>query len=162
MSQCVITAVVKGVPHPLIGRLITLSHCLRHGGRFHLARFIRHNPAHIRNESSARCLCSARVDLSCWQAELIMSELSGSRSRLICSEMFVFYSGLLVSLGVSCQRSRLPTIRWLNVKQPTLTRLRLGLAHTRRLILSELCAFYSSLSVSLQRDQRINPALESW
>ena len=56
-----------------------------------------------------------------------MSESTGSRSRLVMSEMFVFCSGLLVSLafGVSCQRSRLSEIRSLNVKQPTSTRLRL-------------------------------------
>ena len=47
--------------------------------------------------------------------------------------MFVFCSGLLVSLafGVSCQRSRLTEIRWLNVKQPTSTRLQLERALTQ-------------------------------
>ena len=89
--------------------------------------------AHVRNESSARYVCSARVNLSCWQVELVMSESTGSRSRLIMSEMFVFCSGLLVSLTfrVSCQRSRLSEIRWLNVKQPTSTRLRLDQDRTR-------------------------------
>ena len=66
--------------------------------------------------------------------------------------MFVFCSGLLVSLtfGVSCQRSSLLEIRWLNVKQPTSTRLRLGQDRTRsrsgsrsRLIMSESFAFCS-------------------
>ena len=54
-----------------------------------------------------------------------MSESTGSRSRLIMSEMFVLCSGLLVSLTFeSChQRSHLSEIRWLNVKQPTSTRL---------------------------------------
>ena len=42
VSQCVWTAVVKGAQHPLIGRLCTLSTCLRHGGRFRLARIIGH------------------------------------------------------------------------------------------------------------------------
>ena len=55
--------------------------------------------ARVRNESSARCLCSARVNLSCWQVESVMSESTGSRSKMICSEMFVFCSGLLVSLA---------------------------------------------------------------
>ena len=104
-------------------------------------------------------MCSARVDLSCWQAKKIMSESTGSRSKMICSEMFVFCSGLLVSLtfGVSCQRSRLSEIRWLNVKQPTPARLRLDLARTgpapsrsrSKLIMSESFVFCSSLSVSL-------------
>ena len=69
-------------------------------------------------------MCSARVNLSCRQDICVISESTGSRSKLICSEMFVFCSGLLVSLsfGVSCQRSRLSEIRWLNVKQPTSTR----------------------------------------
>ena len=66
-------------------------------------------------------------------SEKIMSESTGSRSRLVMSEMFVFCSGLLVSLtfGVSCQRSRLSEIRWLNVKQPTSTRLSLERERTR-------------------------------
>ena len=34
-------AVVKGAQHPFIGRLCTLSHCLRHGGRFQLTRIVR-------------------------------------------------------------------------------------------------------------------------
>ena len=110
--------------------------------------------ARNRNESSARYVCSARVNLSCWQAELVMSESTGSRSKLICSEMFVFCSGLLVSLafGVSCQRSRLSEIWWLNVKQPTSTWLRLERDRTRsqvKLVMSESFAFCSSLSVSL-------------
>ena len=66
VSQCDWTTVVKGAQHPFIGRLCTLSHCLRHGGRFRLMRIIR--------------------------------RLHGSRSRLVMSEMFVFCSGLLVSL----------------------------------------------------------------
>ena len=139
--------------------LCTLSHCLRHGGRFHLSQsflltreftlleicMIFHQSeqvsqqgslislARVRNESSARYVCSARVDLSCWQAKKIMSESTGWQVKMICSEMFVFCSGLLVSLtfGVSCQRSRLSEIRWLNVKQPTSTRLWLGLAYVR-------------------------------
>ena len=83
-----------------------------------------------------------------------MSESTGSRSKMICGEMFVFCSSLLVSLtfGVSCQRSRLSEIRWLNVKQPTSTRLRLERDRTRsqvKLIMSESFAFCSSLSVSL-------------
>ena len=83
-----------------------------------------------------------------------MSESTGSRSKMICSEMFVLCSGLLVSLafGVSCQRSRPSEIRWLNVKQPTSTRLRLDQDRTRsqvKLIMSESFVFCSSRSVSL-------------
>ena len=83
-----------------------------------------------------------------------MSESTGSRSKMICREMFVFCSGHLVSLtfGVSCQRSRPSEIRWLNVKQPTSTRLWLDLARTRsqvKLVMSESFAFCLSLSVSL-------------
>ena len=125
---CLITA-VKGVSHPHIGRpwaaLCTLSICLRHGGRFHLSQsilltreftlleicMIYHQAeqvsqqgslislAHNRNESSARHVCSARVNLSCWQVGSVMSESTGSRSKMICSETFVFCSGLLVSLA---------------------------------------------------------------
>ena len=99
-------------------------------------------------------MCSARVNLSCWQDESVTSESTGSRSKMLCSEMFVFCSSLLVSLtfGVSCQRSRLSEIRWLNVKQPTSTRLWLDLARSRsqvKLTMSESFAFCSSLSVSL-------------
>ena len=47
VSQCDWTAVVKGAQHPLIGRLITHSHCLRHGGRFRLTRIIRR---HVRGQ----------------------------------------------------------------------------------------------------------------
>ena len=52
-----------------------------------------------------------------------MSESTGWQVKMICSETFVFCSSLLVSLafGVSCQRSRLSEIRWLNVKQPAST-----------------------------------------
>ena len=91
------------------------------------------NLAHNRNESSARYVCSARVNLSCWQVKMICGESTGSRSRLVTSKMFVFCSGLLVSLtfGVSCQRSRLSEIRWLNVKQPTSTQLWLDQAPAR-------------------------------
>ena len=85
-----------------------------------------------------------------------MSESTGSRSKMICSEMFVFCSGLLVSLtfGVSCQRSRPSEIRWLNVKQPTSTRLWLDQARSgsrSRLIMSESFAFCSCIFVLLTR-----------
>ena len=164
VSQCDWAAIVKGVQHPLIGRLITLSHCLRHGGRFRLTRIIRRH-ARNRNESSARYACSAWVNLSCWQVESVMSESTGSRSKMICSEMFVFCSGLLVSLAfrVSCQRSRLSEIQWLNVKQPTSTRLWLDRDRTRsqvKLVMSEIRVFCSSLSVSLAfetRHERVEP-----
>ena len=55
--------------------------------------------ARNRNSSSARYVCSARVNLSCWQDICVTSESTGSRSKMICSEMFVFCSGLLVSLA---------------------------------------------------------------
>ena len=76
-----------------------------------------------------------------------MSESTGSRSKLICSESIVLCSGLLVSLtfGVSCQRTRPSEIRWLNVKQPTSTRS----GSQVKLIMSETFVFCSSLLVSL-------------
>ena len=160
LSRCLVTAVIgcfTPIHRPPLGSSLHALNCLRHGGRFRLSQsilltreftlleicMIYHQAEQVsqqgslislarnRNESSARYVCSARVNLSCWQVELVMSESTGSRSKMICSEMFVFCSGLLVSLtfGVSCQRSRLSEIRWLNVKQPTSTRLRLGLDH---------------------------------
>ena len=72
--------------------------------------------------------------------------------------MFVFCSGLLVSLAfrVSCQLSRPSEIRWLNVKQPTSTRLRLDHDQDRtrsgsrsKLVMSESFVFCSSRFVSL-------------
>ena len=114
-------------------------------------------------------MCSARVNLSCWQDICVTSESTGWQVKMICGEMFVFCSGLLVSLafGVSCQRSRPSEIRWLNVKQPTSARL--GLDHDQarsrsrsKLIMSESFAFCSSLSVSLAfetRHERVELAL---
>ena len=67
VSQCDWTAVVKGAQHPLIGRLITLSTCLRHGGRFRLTR--------------------------------IIDRLHGSQSKWVVSEMFVLCSGRFVLLA---------------------------------------------------------------
>ena len=136
VSQCDRAAVVKGARHPFIGRLITLI-SLPAAWRQVSSISIWLNPARVRNESSARYVCSARVSLSCWQARKIMSESTGCQVKMICSEMFVFCSGLLVSLtfGVSCQRSRLSEIRWLNVKQPASTRLWLaGETHHERVI----------------------------
>ena len=52
VSQCDWTAVVKGAQHPLIGRLCTLSHCLRHGGRFRLTRIVRRHVREIRRIES--------------------------------------------------------------------------------------------------------------
>ena len=76
------------------------------------------------------------------------------KKKMICSEMFVFCSGLLVSLtfGLSCQRSRLSEIRWLNVDQVTSTRLWLDRDRTRsrsKLVMSESFVLCSSLLVSL-------------
>ena len=76
--------------------------------------------------------CSDRIALSA-RHSCHQRARSGSQVKMICGEMFVFCSGLMVSLtfGVSCQRSRPSEIRWLNVKQPTSTRLRLERDRTR-------------------------------
>ena len=91
----------------VLGSSLHALNCLRHGGRFHLSQsilltreftlleicMIYHQSeqvsqqgslislARVRNESSASRLCSARVVLSCWQVELVMSESTGSRSE---------------------------------------------------------------------------------
>ena len=148
---------VKGAQHPFIGRLCTLSHCLRHGGRFHLSQSGSVWLAIGMNRQRDMSALLGSICPAGKRKKKIMSESTGSRSRLVTSEMFVFCSSLLVSLtfGVSCQRSRQFEIRWLNVKQPTSTRLWLGQDRTRsqvKLIMSVLNWLWLN-QVSIQHSQ---------
>ena len=105
--------------------------------------------AHNRNESSARCVCSTRVSLSCWQDESVTSESTGWQVKMICSEMFVFCSSrfFLLTRRLCHQRARPSEIRSLNVDQVTSTRLQLGSTQTG-------ISIRLTIGMSHQRDTR--------